>query len=209
VIVVIGNVAAQVGETGEVQPSGFAALLASEAAASGSKVEIVTRLGDDAAGDAVLLALAQAGVGHVATFRDAGLSTPLASLDDPEKVGGEVEPRSPDRSDPSPSNLDDDDLALALRYLSDFRVLVLVHPPGGDLVREARTAAAWAGAHLVLVTAPDEDLGGIDADGGLVLSADAGGVGTATLLGRYAAAIDSGEALDRAYAVLTQATTES
>ena len=75
-IVVIGDVSAT-GSVGEPRPAGLAAAVAHGAAADGGQVELVSRIGDDPVGDALLLAIAAEGIGHVATLRDAAHATPL------------------------------------------------------------------------------------------------------------------------------------
>ena len=76
--------------------------------------------------------------------------------------------------------LDAADVSLALRYLTDFEVLVAVHA-SADLLAEAVAAAAWTGARLVLVVEPETDVpAGVPADALVVAAAadDADGVGT-------------------------------
>lgn len=50
--------------------TGLTAAIASTAAAAGAAVQVIGKVGEDPDGDAVLLALARAGIGHVATLRD-------------------------------------------------------------------------------------------------------------------------------------------
>src|SRR3954454_19508280 len=58
-------------------PDGMAARIAIAAATAGASVELVGRVGDDPTGDALVVGLAQAGVGHVAVLRDSGRETPV------------------------------------------------------------------------------------------------------------------------------------
>ena len=67
-IVVVGTPAWR--PTEPAAPAGLACGIALAAAAHGAAVELVGRTGDDPAGDALLIALAHAGVGHVARLRD-------------------------------------------------------------------------------------------------------------------------------------------
>ncbi len=69
-IVVIGALLARETESGIVA-AGRAATVARVAASAGADVQLVGKVGEGAAGDAVLLSLAQARVGHVAVLRDA------------------------------------------------------------------------------------------------------------------------------------------
>ena len=65
------------GESGALVAAGLAADVALAAAAAGAPVQIVGRVGEDAAGEAALLDLARRGVGHVAVLRDAARATPV------------------------------------------------------------------------------------------------------------------------------------
>src|SRR4051812_42332685 len=85
-------------------PDGMAARIAIAAATAGAAVELVGRVGDDPTGDALVLALSRAGVGHVAVLRDSGRETPVVqapesprdlAADDPpiEEAADEVDPQ--------------------------------------------------------------------------------------------------------------------
>lgn len=95
--------------------------IATSAAELGSAVEIVGVVANDGPGDRVLLELAARGIGHAAVLR-----SPATGL----------EPA---------------DLELALRYLPEIGVIVVVDTRG-DLVSNAVSAAAWSGAGLIVVT---------------------------------------------------------
>jgi hypothetical protein len=204
VIVVIGEVIGRQRDPDGIEPAGATAAVAIAAVAAGGTVEVVTRIGDDAAGDAVVLGLAKSGVRHVATIRDAGRRTPVI----PENADGEDPVADVTPVDTTQAGvaagpaLDAADVGLALRYLDDYRVIVLLHPADPAIIREASAAAGWASAQLVVVT-PDvpEDVVEMPA-GTLAVTADRHAESVATLLGRYAAAIDRGEDAAAAYAVL-------
>jgi len=219
VIVVIGALGLR-GSVHEPVPDGLAPEIARAAAAAGARVELISKAGDDPAGDAVLIALASAGVGHVATLRDASRHTPVRSLpDEPtdpadpaldldvgaERNGHEGTPvELPEPADAQPA-LDAADVELALRYLTDFEVVVAVHasPP---LLAEAVKAAGWSSARLVVVTPPEADVPpGVPGDALIVAAAadDAEGVGAR--IGRYAAALSRGDDAAAAYRDLTAA----
>ena len=200
-IVVIGSLIGRLDDAGDVHPGGFVATLATSAASDGASVQVVARVGDDAAGDAVLLGLAAAGVGHVAALRDASRGTPVTSPadDNPAEDGERTLPPGPP--------LDAADVNLALRYLSDYRVIVVAHAPDAGVLAEAVSASSWAGAHLVVVSTAKTTSAVTMPDAGLVLSADPEADAVAARLGRYAAAVDAGSDPDTAYAVLTGATT--
>jgi sugar/nucleoside kinase (ribokinase family) len=205
VIVVVGAVRAAWAEGGgpHVAPSGLAAGIALAAASAGAAVEIVTRLGEDTAGDELLLAFAAARVGHVATLRDAVHATPIAPA-----PGEPVDPSddlddAPDQAVAAPAaprpTLDAADVELALRYLSDYRVIVVIHPADAGIVREAVAATAWASAHLVVVSEPGAATPGDLPTDSVLLAASDDAEAVASLLGRYAAAIDGGEAPAEAF----------
>ncbi|HUP54510.1 MAG TPA: hypothetical protein VM408_03300, partial [Methylomirabilota bacterium] len=106
--------------------------------------------------------------------------------------------------DPGPT-LDAADISLALRYLTNFEVLVAVHA-APDLLAEAISAASWSGARLVVVVPPETDVPpGLSTDALVVAAAadDAEGVGAR--IGRYAAALSRGDDAAAAYLELTAA----
>ena len=179
-------------------PDGLAARAALAAAAAGTAVELITKVGDDPAGDALLLALARAKVGHVAVLRDPAFATGQRSPTD--DVAPDDIPASP--PPPGAPILEPADVGLALRYLTEYRAIVVVHPTTSALLAEAADAARWGGAHLVVVVATgDETPPGLP-DDALVLAADPEGDdadGLGERLGRYVAAIDRGEASAEAF----------
>lgn len=206
-IVVVGAVRAAASAEGggqSVAPSGLAAGIALAAASAGAAVEIVTRLGEDTAGDELLLAFAAARVGHVATLRDAVHATPIAPAPgEPVDPSDDLDDEAPDQAVAAPAaqrpTLDAADVELALRYLSDYRVIVVIHPADEGIVREAVAATGWASAHLVVVTEPGAATpGDLPADS-VLLAAPDDAEAVAGLLGRYSAAIDGGEAPAEAF----------
>lgn len=206
-IVVIGNPVHRASPTG-VTPDGLAARVALAASATGAAVQMVGKVGDDPAGDELMLALGRTGVGHVAMLRDP--SRPTAVLPpqvEPEDVADEpvgATDGSPRIDDGSPV-LEVADVQLALRYLPDTRVMVAVHASPEILV-EVAAAAGWSEAHLVAVLQPDTEApAGLPADALVVAAADDEADGLASRIGQYAAAVDRGEDPARAFAVLTAA----
>jgi hypothetical protein len=214
VIVVIGALGLR-GSVEEPESDGLAPAIACAAAVTGARVELISKAGDDPAGDAVLLTLAQAGVGHVATLRDPSRQTPVRAQPseptDPAVEEGAGPVAEDARNDGAGAELPADlrptldaaDISLALRYLTDFGVLVAVHPTT-ELLAEAVSAAGWAGARLVVVLEPDGDVpAGVPADALVVAAAadDAEGVGAR--IGRYAAALSRGDDAAAAYRDLT------
>ena len=211
-IVVIGS-SSLLGEGSTATPDGLANRIALAAAAAGAAVEVVAKIGDDPDGDALLVALARAGVGHVAMLREAAhLTTRYPAVDDVAiEAALDLDPEAeaaPSTATPDPAaapTLDAADVRLALRYLIDYRVIVAVHQPDA-VVAEAVGAADWVEAHLLLVTAPGQPVPAGLPPGALVLEAadeldDVTALGER--LGRYAAAVDGGTAPATAYAALT------
>lgn len=203
-IVVIGALRL-VGSGTDAQAAGLAASIATAAAAEGARVEVIGKLGDDPAGDAVLLGLARHQVGHVAILRDLGRRTQVA--ESPGVDGVELDMSAPDAGVSSVSArdapwLEAADVSLALRYLPEIRVIVAAHL-APDVLNEAIAAAGWAETSLVVVV-PDGQEPPADLPGNAVTLAaedvDESGVGAA--IGRYAAALDQGERPDAALETL-------
>jgi hypothetical protein len=141
---------------------GMVARIAATAATAGRTVQLVGKVGDDDHGDQLLLALAEAGVGHVALLRDPTHRTPVvvADADDEITDANESEPAGPtiepaDTAD-RPS-LEPEDVELALRYLTDFRVIVVAEPGRPDLVDVAAAAAGYGEAGLIVLVAHGSD----------------------------------------------------
>ena len=154
-------------ETGRGEPSGLAARIALGVAAEGASVQLAGKVGDDPAGDEVLLALARAGVLHDAVLRDPDRATPLASAvavvpADASAAADALLAGIDERSDeadravegaPGPA-LDAADLALCLSYLREFAVVVVAEPLDPAGLAAVAGAAAFAGAALVVIVPP-------------------------------------------------------
>jgi hypothetical protein len=197
VIVVIGNPLARQSEKGIVA-AGVAAAVGRVAAAAGADVQLVGKVGEGPTGDAILLSVAQAGVGHAAVLRDASAAGSMApDASDAEAVldpiDGDEPPVTPAEATPGSPPLDAGDLELALRYLPDYRVVVVA-----DLFDEAArgtivAAARWAGAQLIVVLPAGSTGSGVPDDATVLEApaADADGA-FAAVVGAYAAALDRG-----------------
>jgi sugar/nucleoside kinase (ribokinase family) len=156
-IVVVGNPIGRAVELGG-GVDGTAARTAIAAARGGGDVQLVGKTGEDPLGDEVLMALAAAGVGHVAMLRDPDHPTPLAvPADDTSPpsamLDGDDEPLvAIVPSDPADRpTLEAADVELALRYLPDQRVIVVAEPQTDAVVAVVADAADYAGAQLVVV----------------------------------------------------------
>ncbi len=199
-IVVLGMPAAAAGPDGSVVPAGLASAIAVAVASVGSEVELVGRVGDDAAGEAVLIALGRAGVGHRAVLRDARPTMAAAAAapgDDAASAASLVANTSQDEPGPpdpaAGSILDAGDIAMGLRYVPEFRVLVAA--VGLDVAGAAAVteAAAFAGAALVALIWSNRgaDLGLPTATVLAAPASDPDGAFAAVVAG-YAVALDRG-----------------
>ncbi|HXU85025.1 MAG TPA: PfkB family carbohydrate kinase [Verrucomicrobiae bacterium] len=219
-IVVVGSPVAQPAGAG-IEAGGLAATVARAAAASGAAVQIVGRVGEDPAGDLVLLALAASGIGHVAVLREPGRLTPTA----PAPGAGGASPDGPDLAE---AMLDDEsgtdepaiagdetassgvsdglsvdaaDLELALRYVQDYRVLVVAADLDPGALAAVIEAAGWSGAHLVVLQ-PDGSPPAVTPDAATVLlrpADDPDGV-FASMVAGYAVGLDRGQEPAAAFA---------
>ena len=182
--------------------TGSAARIALTAADRGAAVQLIGKVGDDPDGEALVLALAQGHVGHVALLRDPAHRTPVDvdaadSIDQElsatdEFLAPEVGRAGGDGAD-SPG-LDAGDIELGLRYLTEFRVVVVADELGDTALRVAADAAAWNnGTLLAVVPFGRPEPAGLPPDA-IVLGApvdDMDGVFD-RLVGQLAAAIDAG-----------------
>jgi hypothetical protein len=204
VIVVVGVPGWRIGETPG--PDGLASRVALAAAEAGSAVEVVGRVGDDPTGDALLLALKRAGVGHAAVLRDPARGTPIiaASIDGADEVAPDDDP------DPAPKPatamdargplLDAADLELGLRYVPDYHVLVVAHPLAAAALRTVDDAASYAGAHLVLLTTDPTTADGLTTTAATVLAVPDEDEGAfAQVVAAYAVRLDLGAAPSDAF----------
>jgi hypothetical protein len=206
VIVVIGCPIGRLGD-GAILAAGMASRVALAAAAAGRVVQLVGKTGDDPIADGVVLDLAQGGVGHVALLRDPARATRLEPPSPADDVEADDEiaadhghpPGHP--ADPVPTTdraagpaLEAADVDLGLRYLTDFAVVVLAEPTDAETIAIVSEAARYGEATMVLVVGagaavPDD----LPADAVVFEAPDADREGAfATLVGRFAAALDDG-----------------
>lgn len=202
-IVVIGNPAWR--PAPPAAPAGRACAIALAAAARGARVELVGRVGEDAAGEALLIALARAGVGHAAVLRDGARPTPLvaaiaAPLDDDDDAlpFAELDPR-PDLPPAAPAgpSLDAADIDLAIKYLTPSGVMVVADGIPAEALAAAVAASGYAQMSLVVVAAPSAlaagyVVGGLPEDATVLAAPDEDDGAFDALVGAYAAALDSG-----------------
>lgn len=164
-------------------PAGRACAIALAAARRGARVEVVGRVGEDVAGEDLVIALARSGVGHAAVLRDPARPTPVAPP--PEAASGEDDPLPfadlgpaaiggggpPGAAGPSQSaslagavstagaiaaepRLDGADIDLALRYLEPSGVVVVADDVTTDVLAVVVEAAEYASARLIVLVPP-------------------------------------------------------
>ena len=186
--------------------AGLAGAIALGAAAEGRAVQLVGKVGDDAAGDAVLIALAAAGVGHAAVLRDAAHPTPVVEPAAAQPAEGSIEDalfaaEADGSTEPEPLPrglaLDAADVELALRYLTEFRVVGVAAPLEPRVLDATLDAAGFAEAHVIRVDPPGARSAGVAVGpAGVEITAfeapDAEEAAFAILVARYAAGIDAG-----------------
>ena len=182
--------------------AGTAGRVALAAAARGATVQLIGKVGEDLAGETLVLALGRGGVGHVALLRDATRSTPqvvqrlVGDALEPDIDSGDI-PDAPTVEPADPSDrpgLDTDDVELGLRYLTDFRVIVTTDALDEGTMRVVADASGWAtGTLIVLVPDGAPEPTGLPS-GAIVLQSPAGDADGVfdRLVGELAAAIDGG-----------------
>jgi hypothetical protein len=250
VIVVVGLPAYEGAAGGEGRAAGLAVNVAAAAGARGSSVELVGKVGDDGAGDAVVLGLGRLGIGHAALLRDPAHPTPVIAVagaagpkaaaadrasgdaadtgaeapagdapagDAPAgELAGDVLVDDADDAGPGaiellPTDpaarpgLEAGDISLALRYLSETRVIVLAEPLPEAAVAAAVEGAAYGGARLVVLLPPGATPPNLPPDA-TVLEAPAVDDGSfGRVVGVFAAGLDAGAEPAAAFAEAVKA----
>jgi hypothetical protein len=171
-------------------------------------VELVGKVGDDGAGDAVVLALGRLGIGHAALLRDPARPTPVLTFDAglPDEDGPDVEAAElvgaaiddfpvttllPAEPGERPS-LEAGDVQLALRYLAEARVVVVADRLSDAALTAAVEGVDFSGARLVVLVPAGSMPPAVPAQA-TVLEApidDDGAFGR--VVGAFAAALDGG-----------------
>ena len=163
-IVVLGR--PSIDEASDIE--GLAGRVALAAAEAGGRVEVVGSIRDDPGGDAAIVELGRAGIGHAALLR---------------------EPPGAD------AHLDAGDIDLGLRYVVDCSVLVIADDLDADSMRVAIEAATYHRAWLIVLVAAGAPLPAGVPETATVLEVPAEDPRPfAALVGHYAALIDSGSA---------------
>ena len=196
-IVVVGLPAYADSPDGERCAGGLAVEVAAAARRRGGSVELVGKVGNDGAGDAVVVALGRLGIGHAALLRDPALPTPVlaaAALDDDAAELDADGPEArllPEDAAARPA-LDAADIDLALKFLPGASVIALAEPLPQAAVTVAVEGAAFAGARLIVLVQSGATPPTVPAEA-TVLEApldDDGSFGR--LVGVFAGALDAG-----------------
>ena len=196
-IVVVGLPAYADSPDGEKCAGGLAVEVATAAQRRGGVVELVGKVGNDGAGDAVVVALGRMGIGHAALLRDALLPTPVLVAAVVDDDAAEVDAEAPEaRLLPADAaarpGLDAGDIDLALKFLPQAGVIVLAGPLPEAAVSAAVDGAAFGGARLIVLVPSGVVLPAVSPEA-TVLEAppdDDGSFGR--LVGIFAAALDAG-----------------
>lgn len=215
-IVVIGSPVAQI-DGASWRAVGLGAEIARGAAAAGAAVEVVGRVGEDPAGEAVLLSLAESGVGHVAVLRTPGRPTPelvppipASDTDDGEPLGDAVTDADESNAaskgiEPEGLAVDAEDLELALRYVPDYRVIVVAAELDPATQATVLGAAGWSGAQLVVTVTPGGDASGLPDTATALERPESDPDGAfARIVAAYAVALDRGDDAKSAFATAQQ-----
>jgi hypothetical protein len=176
VIVVIGSpVAVRAGK--RLFPAGRSLTVAEAVKSAGGETQIIGKVADDLAGDAIVVELGRRGIGHAALART-GERTPIADgpqaaadaleATDPltaaellDATNGTSEPSeatspgaAPGKPPPDGLALEPADLKLALGYLPDIGVIVVAAPLADDAAKVVADSAAYNSVPLVALVEP-------------------------------------------------------
>jgi sugar/nucleoside kinase (ribokinase family) len=196
-IVVVGLPAYADSPDSEKCAGGLAVEVAAAATRRGGKVELVGKVGNDGAGDAIVVALGRMGVGHAALVRDPLLPTPVLAAVTPSDAAAEIDDVDggsrllPEDPTARPS-LDAGDIDLALKFLPQAGVVVLADALPDAAITVAAEGAAFATARLIVLV-PTGAVPPAVADDATVLEMPADDDGSfGRLVGVFAAALDAG-----------------
>ncbi len=196
--------------------AGLAVDIAAAARSRGAAVELVGKIGDDGAGDAVVLGLGRLGVGHAALLRDPARPTPVLVTDAAAagETGGDVGPdtyAADEEVEPAGAHMlpedagerpgmDAGDIALGLRYLAEARVVVVAEQLAEAAMKAVVDGATFSDARLVVLL-PAGAVAPVLPANATLLEEPADDDGSfARLVGQYAAALDAGEEPSAAFA---------
>ncbi len=201
-IVVVGLPAYADSPDAERCAGGLAVEVASAARSRGGAVELVGKVGDDGAGDAVVVALARLGIGHAALLRDPVLPTPVlarpaaddatAELDAVELEAVEPDVRLLPEDAAARPGLDPADVDLALRFLPAAGVIVLADGLSEDAIAAAAEGAAFATARLIVLVPAGATPPALPPEATVLETPPDDDGSFARLVGLFAGALDAG-----------------
>ncbi len=184
-------------------PAGRSVGVAQAVHQAGGEVQLVGKVGEDLAGDAIVLELGRRGIGHAALARAGSGLTPKGTIA-PTDVDAEPDPRAPGADDgatdeepagqpalPEGLPLDAADLKVALGYLPDIGAIVVATPLADDAAKVVAEAAAYHDAPLVSVVEPSGRTPPAFANA-IVLEASASEQSFDRLVGAFAVRLASG-----------------
>jgi len=201
VIVVIGSPTA-LKKGKRIWPAGRSVAVADAARTAGAEVQLVGKVGDDMAGDAIVIELGRRQIGHSALARSESGLTPAATapaepeeLDEEAATDATVEPaddlQAPEATAGLP--LEAEDLKLALGYLPEIRTIVVAAPLADDAAKVVVDSAEYHEAAVVALVEPDAKAP--KAFGTAIVLQSSSGPGEVfdRLVGAFAARLDQGE----------------
>ena len=196
-IVVVGLPAYADSPDGEQCAGGLAVEVAAAAKGRGSAVELVGKVGNDGAGDAVVVALGRLGIGHAALLRDPVRPTPVLAAVATDDDLAEVDAQTPEalllpEDAAARPMLEAADVELALRFLPAAGVIVVADPLAETGIVAAVEGAAYAAARLIVLVPAGAKPPAVPADATLLEAPaeDDGSFGR--LVGIFAGALDAG-----------------
>lgn len=198
-IVVVGLPAYADGADGEECAGGLAVEVAAAAVARGGTVELVGKVGNDGAGDAVVLALGRLGIGHAALLRDPARPTPvLTETPLPEAADAAADgPEGPEvrllPADPAARPvLEAADVELALRFLPEAAVIVLTDSLPESTVEAGIQGAGFSGARLIVLVGAGGATPAVPPETTVLEAPEEDDGSFGRLVGAFARALDAG-----------------
>jgi hypothetical protein len=188
-------------EDGVGEAGGLGVDVAAAAQAQAATVELVGKVGDDGAGDGVVVALGRLGVGHAALLRDPARPTPVlawlpvtseAETAAAEESSDDLQPTLLPAEPAERPVLEGADVELALRYVTGASVVVVAAPLAEAALAAAVEGAAFCGARLVVLLSPGAAAAALPPDATVLEmpACDDGSFGR--LVGTLAAGLDRG-----------------
>ncbi|HET7027390.1 MAG TPA: hypothetical protein VFI28_06845 [Candidatus Limnocylindrales bacterium] len=200
VIVVIGSPTA-LKKGKRIWPAGRSVTVADMAHAGGAEVQLVGKVGDDLAGDAIVIELGRRGIGHSALARSESGLTPSTTApaepddeaDTGEAAAAEAAAELAQTEPPLPGlALEAADVKLALGYLPEISTIVVAAPLDEAAAKVVVDSAEYHEASLIVLVEPGTKPA--KAFGRSIVLQSPAGAGEVfdRLVGAFAARIDGG-----------------